>query len=338
MPAVAPEDPEQEKATLTEKEITGITPGDEQSSDPKKRIYTGSVKDPRASMWSDPLLKLDTATRIWAEESHKQIAYLTGAIDPENLKRWAADVQHVVSFKLANLSVDRDIPFWAIYRDPYRIIEFLYFLYPELETNPTQKRKAALAFEVINLRWRMHDPSEESPLCNMSAESIRKWEERLRRGGNEFWEMSERGKALRWKHFDRAVKRAFGVETITEDIYDSSVVQLFISKLDLDGFELIKTATSCDFCHADTGETPWNCRTFRFNTFGASWGLVGKGGTTFRAGIVYTCNDCASDIEEGDRGSIVDRAAANLRIEFKQEINRPTIAEIVEKFIENRIK
>ena len=111
-----------------------------------------------------------------------------------------------------------------------------------------------------------------------------------------------------------------------------------MSNLDLDGFELIKTTTSCDFCHADTAEHPWNCRTFRFNTFDASWGTVGKGGTTFCHGIVYTCNDCASDIEEGDRGAIVDRAAANLKIEFKQEINRPTIAEMVEKFIENRIK
>ena len=56
MPAVAPEDSEQEKTTLTEKEITGITPGDEQSSDPKKRIYTGPTKDPKALIWSDPVL------------------------------------------------------------------------------------------------------------------------------------------------------------------------------------------------------------------------------------------------------------------------------------------
>jgi len=144
---------------------------------------------------------------------------------------------------------------------------------------------------------------------------------------------------LRWKHVEHELKHTFGVETITEEIYNNPDVQEFIDELYVENHPGInKWSISCDFCHADTKEHAWNCRTFRFKTFEASFGIVGKGGKSFRAGIVYVCNDCASDIEEDDWASMLDRAAANLTIEFKHEVNRAVLAEMLEKFIENRIK
>ena len=84
-------------------------------------------------------------------------------------------------------------PSWLLWNyDNYFVREILQWIYPEVLVSARQKFQAAVTLEAIDVYFRGHKPSKDSPLFQMSAKTIAKRVERFLKKAERYFEIEAR--------------------------------------------------------------------------------------------------------------------------------------------------